>query len=341
MVREPARIARGAIWDFYEAVGKQTTPASDPPPSDDIATHMNQGIELSRTNPAAALTIIDTVLAVRPDHIEARRLRAALRGRLGQDKQMLEDTEELVRLQQAAPGPLLWRGLAHLLLKDNVSSLSDIDRAVELDPNVLRDSPWIHALRGLALVQADRPIEANATFDDALEGDPDFTVALLGRASGRAALGNLSGAVDDLTQVLERKPDDVDLLTCRGDHYLELDDFAAAESDYERAMNIAGRSPSMVMRYLSALSQRRSMNKSNTTGSSDSRSDAETKTRYIDPTEGFPSGSQPGWFSRLISPTPQERGSAYAASRRALWKGPRGTRRSQALGRTVVFRMSR
>ncbi len=340
-VREPARIARGALWDFYETVGKQATPTSDPQPSDDVSTHMNQGKELSRTNPEAALTIIDAALAIRPDHFEARRLRAALRGRLGQDEKMLEDTEELVRLQQAAPGPLVWRALAHLLLKDSVSSLGDIDRGLELDPTGHRDFPWIHAVRGLALVQADRLIEANGAFDDALEGDPDFVVALLGRASGRAALGNLIGAVDDLTQVLERKPDDVDLLTCRGDHYLELNDFAAAESDYERAMNIAGRSPSMVMRYLSALTQRRSMNKSNTPGPSDSRSDADTKTGHVEPTDGFPSGSLRGWFSRRISPHPQEQGLSSTASRRAIWKSPRGMRRAQSLARTVVLRMSR
>jgi tetratricopeptide (TPR) repeat protein len=250
---------------------------------------------------------------------------------------MLEDAKELVRLRQAAPGPLVWRGLAHLLLKDSVSSLSDIDRAVELDPEVHQDSPWIHALRGLALVQADRPIEANAAFDDALELNRDFAVALLGRASGRAALGNLIGAVDDLTQVLELDPDNVDLLTCRGDHYVELNDFAAAESDYERAMNIAGRSPITVLRYLSARSKRSSMNKSNTPGSSDSRSDAETRTRHIEPTDG----PGPGWFSRLISRRPQEHGLSYSASRRGSWKSPRGTLRGQSLGRTVAFRMSR
>ena len=340
-VREPARIARGAVWEFYDAVGQQTTSPSDPPDSNDVSAHMIQGTELSRTNPTAALMIVDAVIAVRPDHIEARRLRAALRGRLGQGEKMLEDAEELVRLQQAAPSALVWRGLAHLLLKDSVASLSDIDRAVELDPDVHRDSPWIHALRGLALVQADRPIEANGAFDDALELNPDLTVALLGRASGRAALGNLIGAVDDLTQVLELEPDDVDLLTCRGDHYLELNDFAAAESDYERAMNIAGRSPSMVMRYLSALSQRRSMNKSNTSGSSNSRSDAETKTGHIEPTDGLPNGPGPGWFSRLISRRPQEHGLSYSASRRGPSKTPRGTRCGQSLGRTVAFRISR
>lgn len=317
-VGQPMEITRRIVLDFYEAVATRQGPPSARVESDDVAVHLEQGKGLSRTDPEAALAILDDVVTMRPDGFEGRELRAALRGHLGQYDKMLEDAEELVRLQPADTNAYAWRGLALLLADRAESGVSDLKQATKLrDP-----SAWVFALRGLALAAAQRPPEAIWAFDDALERDRDLVVALLGRAHGRAALGNFDGAIEDLTYVLELDPDNADVLALRGDHYVKMRDFAAAERDYEQAMNIAGRTPTMIYKYLSAASQRYNMSKANVVQPSPPP-ETGIDTGAVRPTGQSSSATVGDWLSRLLPQRAPERGSSQVASSRLAGRSPR------------------
>jgi len=317
IVGKPMEIARRIVLDFYDAVAVRQGPPSARVGGDDVAVHLEQGRALSRTDPEAALAILDSVVTMRPDGFEGRELRAALRGHLGQYDKMLEDAEELVRLQPADANAYAWRGLALLLADRAESGVSDLKQATRLrDP-----SPWIFALRGLTLAHAQRP-EAIWAFDDALERDRDLVVAHLGRAHGRAALGNFNGAIEDLTDVLEIDPDNANVLALRGDHYVQMRDFAAAEQDYEQAMNIAGRTPSMVVKYLTAASQRHNISKGNVVQPSPP-SGTGSDAGAVRPTGRSSSATVGEWLSRLLPPRTPERGSSQVASSRLANRSPR------------------
>jgi serine/threonine protein kinase/tetratricopeptide (TPR) repeat protein len=252
----PIGIASGSTLDFYEAAAAALRSAlranGSDTGADPVLTH---AVELSRTDPETALGIVDAMLSGRPEMVEALELRAALCGRLGQFDRMLEDAEALVRLHLLKHCALSWRGLSYLLLDRPELGLADLNRAIEL----AGPTPWCLTLRGLLLIQANRVWDAQRDFDEALLLSPDLIPALLGRAFGRADVGDIDGATADLSHVLELDPENADVLALRGDRYVELANFEAAEQDYERAMEIGGQTTAMIMRYLSALTQRRKL----------------------------------------------------------------------------------
>lgn len=235
-VGTPEGITRRAVRDYYEAHAPAPWQTNVSATSGELSGALAEALSFWVNRPDAALERVTSVLQENPNDIEARTLDTALHGRLGQFEEMLADAQELVRLQPRSAQAFVWRGLAHLLLKHSAASLDDLGRAVQLSGF----SKWSQALHGLALVQAEQVFVALSLFDGALAEDPELAVALLGRAAARYSLGNLTGAVADLTDLLELDPDNADVLALRGNRYVYLSDFAAAEKDYERAIKIAG-----------------------------------------------------------------------------------------------------
>jgi tetratricopeptide (TPR) repeat protein len=76
--------------------------------------------------------------------------------------------DRLFKDGDTAPGRLLM-GVAHLRRKDGRSALADLDRAIELDPKL----PTVHGLRGLALMETGRRLEAADEFKLELRGNPN------------------------------------------------------------------------------------------------------------------------------------------------------------------------
>jgi serine/threonine protein kinase/tetratricopeptide (TPR) repeat protein len=289
----PAGIARRATRDFYEAVA----PPDQPPPptgeSDQVAVLLGQAKDLWNTDPNAGLAIATACLAARADDYEALQLETALHGRLGRYDKMLEDARGLLRIRPQEVSAQVWQALAHVLLGEGELALSALSQIQESG----NPHSWIPALRGLALAGLERAVEAASVFDDALEADPDLIVALLGRACAKASLGNLVGAVTDLSRVIKLEPANADALAVRGDYYLGLEDYEAAEQDYEQAMNIAGRTPAIVMRYLFAVSQQRNVLKRRA-GQPDSAGGREIEAGSLQAPTGSARGSALDWVPR-------------------------------------------
>ena len=296
----PLGIAQRAVGEFYQAIAPGGWPVSTEGNPAESSALVRLAVERWEAEPEVAVELLDAHLERQPIDFPARQLRAALRGRVGEYQEMLEDAEGLVRLRPEDPNAFAWRGLANLLLRQNAQSLSDLDQAAELGGF----PPWTATLQGLALAQANRWVEAISAFDDALEVEPDLVVALLGRASARASLGNTVGSVTDLTRVIELEPENADTLALRGDRNIELQDYKAAERDYERAMEIAGQSPSMVVRYLFALSRGRDLMR-RTGDEPEPLGDRDLETEPASsPDRSSSTGPVLDWLSRLLSPHP-------------------------------------
>ncbi len=103
--RTAAEMTRRGTRDSYEAASarsefRTSIPPLDPGQADEFTASLALARSLLKTDPAAALQILDACLAARPDHFEARQLRMTAYGRLGQYDKMLEDVAELVRLRR-------------------------------------------------------------------------------------------------------------------------------------------------------------------------------------------------------------------------------------------------
>ena len=288
-VGTPVGIARRAARDYYETSMTDGWPGSSQPAS-------GMSLSLWQADPTAAFDRITEYLDGHQDDYDAVSYRAALMGRLGRAEGMLEDARRLVALREDDAAPLIWRAMALLLLGRANESLSDLGRVRKL----IGASPWVDVLSGLAFAADRRDVDALLAFDDALDSEPELVVGLLGRAYANAMLGNFNGSVTDLTSVHELQPEDAAVLVVRGDYYVELNEYGAAEQDYLDAMEIAGRDSTITIRYLLARSKRRDLSKDElvpvdspakagipaTTGPPDDRS----------------SGTLPAWISRMLSP---------------------------------------
>jgi len=298
-VGTPTALARRAAGELYKTVAPPNWPAPSFAAEDEASAHLKEAVERSVAgNAEEALKLLDTYLEVKPDDFEARQLHALLSGQIGRYDRMASDADYLLALRGQAPNGFLWRGLALLLLDQVDRSLEDLSQASAMD----RESPWAKALRGLALVQVGRALEALPYFEEVLSGSPGLVVARLGRAMANAAAGRPQDAVADATEVIRVEPNNADALTIRGDCYLLLADFAAAASDFQRAMNIAGRTPALGIKYLSAVLQQRHFAEIKN-AQPDAKGDP-----AADPDEGSSRGPLLDWFSRKIRPRTGGRG---------------------------------
>ncbi len=294
-VGTPKGIARSVAREYYEATVPPDWPAP-PDKRDAVPALLRLALEKWGPEPREAFDLVDRYLAKHPGDLQAAQMRAALSGRLGQNANMLSDAEDMVSVRPLDLHAYVWRGLSLLLLDDNEGCLADLDQAAELGAAGV----WVNTLRGLALAQADRWTEAIYAFDAVLDVRPDRVVARLGRASARASLGDLTGAITDLTHVLEIEPNNADCLALRGDYYVELGDYEAARRDYEEAINLAGGSYSMLVRYGTALSGLRDAGGSQGSEATRATQQPEADTADNGPTGDASRGSLDDWLRRYL-----------------------------------------
>ena len=102
--------------------------------------------------------------------------------------------------------------------------------------------------RGQALIALARPADAKAQFEAALAARPDSVEALIGLAASAYQTGGLAAA----KSVIDKAPESVRKQTrywmASGGINLEGNDFPAAEKDYQKALDLAGKGPESVER---------------------------------------------------------------------------------------------
>ena len=299
-VGTPTAIARHAAKELYKTVATANWPPV-PLPGDDAATHLSEAVGCWTAGDIEdTLKLLDNYLEVRPDDFEARQLHTLVCSQLGRYSQMVGNANYLLALRGSEPHGYLWRGLAQLLLDQVDRSLEDFGRATAMD----RGSIWAGVLHGLALLQIDRPAEALPYFEDVLgpgAAGPASAVGRLGRAMARSVTGLHADAVADASEALRLEPNNVDALTIRGKSYLELSDYGAAIGDFQQAMNIAGRTTTLSMYYLSAVLRQRQAAQIKA-GVDPLQPDAKINTGPTNPDEDSTGGPLLDWFSRKLRP---------------------------------------
>ena len=237
-------LARRAVREMFNA----SSPPRDDSVDLDIADARLLLLDQARVtaDPGEGLEMVETVLEMAPDDLEAHQLRAVLHAEQEAFDQMVADVEAWLPQHEGVASSYVWHGLAVLLAGDLERSLADLDNALRLDGL----SVWAHCVRGLALLASERELEAQLEFNNVLTLAGDHSIALLGRAVAYARADNLEEAVADIGRVIELEPANADALALRGEHLVTLRHFDDAVDDFERAMTIAGRNPATALQTL-------------------------------------------------------------------------------------------
>ena len=294
-IGSPSSIARRVVVQYYKATLPEDgfTPAF----SGDAgrAESFREALRVWSTRGAAdAIGLVNIYLNLRPNDFDARRLRLALCAELRRFEEMLVDAEKLVSLQSQSPDGYLWRGAANLLLDRIEKSIIDLNVVTQLDEN----SSWGRVLFGLALVRDQRASGAKVQFEDAMRLSPGMATASLGMASAHVVLGEGAEAQAMIRRVLDSQPDDPDAFALSGDANMGMAAYEAAGKDFQRAMRIAGSSPSLALKYLAATTQQQ-LEKSRTAEAPAADPGRE------EPSPAKDAASMFDWFSRLIQPAPK------------------------------------
>lgn len=291
-----ASVIRRVALDFYEVVAPRDFLGGGGGGAQD-ALHLSEAADRWRAGDReGSIRALNDYLQSTPDDFDARQFHAILCAQLGEFEKMVDDADAMVSLRGNQTSVYIWRSIARLLVGQTDGGLEDIARASLLDAS----SVWVKVLKGLALVLADRAMDSLIYFDDVLRGSPGSTAARTGKALAEKSLGRFADAINDATEVIRLEPSNADALIVRGDCYAEMDDFASAAKDFERAIAVAGRTPALALRYLNALVGQRS----GETKSADAKiaPDAKTKEGAADPDSEGSQGPLFDWINRKIRP---------------------------------------
>ena len=252
-IATPAGIARSTVGDFYRSVVSPDWPGAGDTKINPLSSNITGAFERWAAGDAeSALGLVDDYLRALPSDAEAIQMHAALSASLGRFAAVRDDAERLLRGGGGGGADgYLWRGLAYLLENRVDQSVADLTRAAALDQH----SVWAKVLRGLALLQADRNADALQVFEDALRISPTLAAAHLGRARAFTAGGDYAAAVPDVEEVLKTEPRNVHALTIRGECRANMEDFGAAAKDLEKAMDVVGRVPELLLRWSAIVAQ--------------------------------------------------------------------------------------
>jgi len=122
---------------------------------------------------------------------------------------------------------LVYRGSANLRLQRNDDAISDLDKALEVDPKQI----WAHVFRGVAAMVAKDYDRAMSAFDTALEIDPNHPEARSDRGWLFIEMGEPKKAIADLDASIGLNPKRVDPYYWRAVANARLGNKAEAERD--------------------------------------------------------------------------------------------------------------
>jgi tetratricopeptide (TPR) repeat protein len=294
--------------EFYKAIAPVAWPRLTAGLENDPALRLKEAVDRWNARDAdGARQIVEAYLNVRPADYEAWQLYAVLCAESGRSDELLQTTSQLLQLRPREPFGYVWHGLALLLSDQAEGGLVQGSLASTIDGHLL----WAKLVRGLSLIPMGRADEAVGEFDEVLRASPELVVALLGRASARSAAGRFAEALPDANEVLRIEPDNADALTIRGDCFTALADYGAAARDFQRAMALAGRTPALGIRYLSALVHERNLAEAKAREEASRPSGVDPS---VDPDEEGSRGPLLDWFSRKIWPRAGPAGPADGGS---------------------------
>ena len=186
-----------------------------------------------KTDPAAALRLLDDAVVLAPADAEARYGRGTALGRLGDLAGAVEDYGQALALAPHRADILCDRAVLLRALGDRAGALRDYDRSIELAPTA--EAFW---QRAALHMQEGRLPEEERDLTAAIGLDPRNAEYHLVRAKVRIELQDLPGALADLDRSLELEPDQAEALYLRATARRGWDD-AGARADLTRALELA------------------------------------------------------------------------------------------------------
>jgi tetratricopeptide (TPR) repeat protein len=186
-----------------------------------------------------ALASLDRAVACAPGVASLYRTRARVQILRQKDDAALADLDTALDLDRAAPAAV--RAGDHFVRARLLLRRQDYDGALDACEHALRlqaDARG-HRLQAEALLGLGRHADADAALDACLKFQPRDAEVLCARASVRTRLGDYAGAQTDYGRALEVAPD-AEIHTARGWTYLLTDTPRLALADFEQALKREG-----------------------------------------------------------------------------------------------------
>jgi tetratricopeptide (TPR) repeat protein len=244
-VGTPGSIALSIVGRMYVPAAEPATGADLSKPVSDV---VSQALALwSQSAWGQVVELLNPYTEKNPGDFPAQEMRMAVAAQLRRFDVIVEATRPFVDSPYSGRA-FVWRGMANLLLNKPDESLQDLTLAIK-DP---AQSMWARMLRGLVWIQMKMPSEALIDFDTILAKNPDFVLAHIGRASAFLAEERFRDAISAATKALELESQNADALVLRGDAYLNMTDYVAAERDYRAAKGLFEHDKALLSKWLTA-----------------------------------------------------------------------------------------
>jgi WD40 repeat protein/tetratricopeptide (TPR) repeat protein len=183
---------------------------------------------------ATAIAYYDQALELEPDNADVYVQRGNARRRSGNTAQGLVDYDAAFKINPDLAGIYVGRA-SHYLLSDNERTQFNIERALELDPEIAH----AYYLRTLFSLQVDGDVQsALVSINRAIELAPNNPQYMMTRGAIRSQTGQDRPALDDFNHAIELYPDYAEAYYRRGFLLRTLGEYEQALTDFSHAIEI-------------------------------------------------------------------------------------------------------
>ena len=185
-----------------------------------------------------ALELLGDVIRTNPSE-EMFKMRALVHQQLGNNAEAAADLNEALKLRPKDPLALLQRAELSLENEDVAAAKADLQAAMNAAPQLAGNVKALALKAQIAIVE-NRVSDAINTIQTLADQFPDEPFWQLRLATLYTMDSRPRQAIDVLSGVLRRDPDNVAILRSRGDALLSVGDHSSAIDDYERAIRALG-----------------------------------------------------------------------------------------------------
>lgn len=208
----------------------------DPTNQEIAQATVQQLVDLDRDDDAVAL--LSKTIAASPSE-GLYRLRAILYRMLDKEDDALADLNKALAMQPKDPLALLQRAELALSRDDVKSAKQDLKSATEIAPQVEQIDQAI-VVRCFIAIEEGRMADAINDMQILIDRNPEDTFRQLQLASLYLQDDRPRQAIETLTNVLDKDPDNAAVLRSRAEAYLAVGEHAKAIADYEQALQKIG-----------------------------------------------------------------------------------------------------
>jgi tetratricopeptide (TPR) repeat protein len=204
-----------------------------------------------------ALTAIEKAIAIEPNEYIPRIFRGGILLYSQRYQEAIAAFDETIKIKPYAWG-YVFRGFSYAALKDFQKASLDFDKAIELQP----DNFIAYIGRGAVETELGNSQQVLIDLSKAIALQPDYFLTLyLSKYYGQSSqetvdfgfeASTLSSqdyqkAIADLSQIIQRQPDNIDASFARGLGYVSLDEDRKAIADFTNVINLR---PDFIAAYL-------------------------------------------------------------------------------------------